>query len=154
MLCPLSRTEERVKMQQGWIRLYRKIQDNQLYPRRRRFTPFEAWVDLLLCASHKNHDVILGTTEIITVRRGQILTSQAGLAAEWRWDRGTVNQYLKLLFKLRQIAHIQTSKQTSTGFTLITIANYSKYQDSSETEPASNSTINPADEPASNPHTQ
>jgi hypothetical protein len=83
--------------------------------------------------------VILGT-QIITVKRGQVLTSQRKLAGKWGWDRETVSRYLKLCLRLRRISNIQTSKQTSQGYTLLTLRNYSKYQDSRADDAATDAT--------------
>jgi hypothetical protein len=115
----------------GWIKLYRQIRHHRSWRERRRFSNFEAWVDLLLSASHKTHPVSVGT-EVVLVRRGQVLTSQVELAERWRWNRETVSRYLKQYLSMGEISDIQTSKQTSTGYTLITIRNYGKYQDSED----------------------
>ena len=145
-------------MNDGWIKLYRRIQEHRLYPTRRRFTNFEAWIALLMAASHQNHMVELGTTQMVEVKRGQVLTSQSALAARWKWTRETVSHYLKYLLKYGEIADIETSKQTATGYTLITIRNYSKYQnrqiDDSDIQTSSQSDNQSDIKPTSSRHTQ
>ena len=111
----------------GWIRLHRKIREHWLWHRRRRFSHFEAWVDLLLSANHSHGKVPIGS-KLIPVERGQVLTSQLSLAKRWRWNRKTVNAFLTLA-KGDQILDFESSKGVDTGYTLITIRNYSKYQD-------------------------
>ena len=111
----------------GWIRLHRKIREHWLWHRRRRFSHFEAWVDLLLSANHSQGKVPIGS-KLLTIERGQLLTSQVALAKKWGWNRKSVNAFLKLT-KSDEILDFESSKEVDTGYTLITIRNYSKYQD-------------------------
>jgi len=48
----------------GWIKLHRKIQEHWLYQEKRKFSRFEAWIDLLMMMNHEDSKVILGN-EII-----------------------------------------------------------------------------------------
>ena len=73
-------------MSEGWIKLYRQIRDHAYWLERRRFSRAEAWIDLLMSASHKDHDVTIGG-RIINLKRGQVLTSQVALAQRWGWKR-------------------------------------------------------------------
>jgi len=84
-------------------------------------------MDLLLSANHRQEKVSLGL-KLINVERGQLITSQVALAKRWGWDRKTVNTFLKLT-KSDEILDFQSSKEVDTGYTLVTIRNYSKYQD-------------------------
>jgi hypothetical protein len=112
----------------GYVKLYRQIQENPLWLADR-FSRGQAWVDLLLMANYEDSKVIRGT--VIPVLRGQVFTSQIALANRWRWDRKTVHSFLKLLEEDNML-NIQTSKQTDTGYTLLTIKNYELYQSSSQ----------------------
>jgi len=113
----------------GWIRLHRIIKDHWLWPgvKGRRFSKFEAWLYLLLSANHQARKVDIGS-RLITIERGQLLTSQVALGRKWSWHRETVLQFLYQL-KADEMLDIETSKHTSTGYTLLSIRNYSKYQD-------------------------
>jgi hypothetical protein len=113
--------------EKGWIKVHRKIQNDQLYPRGRRFTNFEAWMDLLLSANWRDSQILRGY-QLIDVKRGQVFTSAVALAKRWRWNRKSVVLFLELL-KTDTKADIKTSKGRDTGYTLITILNYEKYQD-------------------------
>lgn len=119
-------------MEAGWIKLHRKIRDNKLWTKKRRFSMAEAWIDLLLSASHRDHEVIRDYG-VLSVKRGQVLTSQVELSKKWRWHRESTIKFLLFLKADIQI-DIQTSRETSTGYTLITICNYEKYQGSDEEE--------------------
>jgi len=140
-------------MSDGWIRLHRKVREHQFWQEPRRFSNAEAWIDLLLSASHEDHEIVIGT-QIMAVKRGQVLTSQRKLAQRWGWDRETVSRYLKLCLKLDQISRIQTSRGTSHGYTLITIRNYSKYQNRTDHDAATDATTKPATMPPPMPQDQ
>ena len=109
-------------MGQGWIRLHRKIQDHWLYKEKRKFSRFEAWIDLLMMANHKDNKFLLGN-ELIEVNRGQLVTSELKLMERWRWGKSKLRDFLKLLEEDGMIVRKSDRKKT-----VITICNYSKYQ--------------------------
>ncbi len=115
-------------MDTGWIRLHRKVRDNSLWPKNRRFTALEAWLDVLMSANHAQTKTLLGISTPVSVERGQFITTQVKLAERWRWNRKTVKKFL-LILKKDEMLDIETSKGADIGFTLITIRNYNKYQD-------------------------
>ena len=104
----------------GWIKLHRAIMANRIYPHKRKFTEMEAWVDLMLKASHKDH-----TVSDIEVGRGQILTSILALGERWKWSRGKVKRFLKVCEKRNEVV-----LKTTTKFTVVTLCNYERYQGS------------------------
>jgi hypothetical protein len=137
----------------GWIRLHRCLADHPLWLRSR-FTPGQAWVDLLLLASYADHVALQGNRPM-PVRRGQVLTSQSKLAKRWGWDRETVRRFFRSLESLC-MCHIETSKATDTGYTLVTLVNYDTYQSDPEgdplPDPASDAPSVAPSDPASMPH--
>lgn len=68
-----------------------------------------------------------------TVARGQLLTSQVGLAARWGWHRETVSDFIKAL-RSDFVIDIQTGRGSDIGYTLITIRNYERYQSGQNNE--------------------
>jgi len=60
---------------------------------------------------------------MVSVGRGQIPTSYRKLSDKWKWSVNRVTRFLKLLENEGMI-----SKKTDTGFLIITICNYEKYQ--------------------------
>lgn len=112
-------------MSEGWVKLSRQLRVHWLW-NGERFSKGQAWVDLLLLASHADHVVPMGNS-LIPVKRAQVLTSQTRLAAKWLWTRKSVNAFLTLLKRDNQV-DIRTSKGTETGYTLIMIKNYEKFQ--------------------------
>ena len=115
-------------MDSGWIKLHRKIRDNSLWPKNRRFTPLEAWLDILLSANYAPTKDLHGTSTLIPVERGQFITSQVKLAETWGWNRKTVKGFLSVLQK-EEMLDFESNRGADIGYTLITIRNYSEYQD-------------------------
>lgn len=106
----------------GWISLHRKIQENWIFPKGRTFTQFEAWVDLLLNANHKEQKVVL-KNELYICKRGQQLRSMQTLAEKWNWSRSKVRRFFDLLVKDSMV--VLKADQITTQ---ITICNYDTYQ--------------------------
>jgi hypothetical protein len=110
----------------GWIKLHRKVQENEFYPKGREFTRFEAWIDLLLNANHKDGKMKIGSK--IIVKRGEQLRSLETLSKKWSWSKARVKRTLLLFQKHEMIEKIATQQSTQLP-TRITICNYDKYQD-------------------------
>jgi len=106
----------------GWISLHRKIREHNFYREKRVFSYFEAWIDLLLSASHKDNKVLLNAN-LNLVRRGEIITSKKALAERWQWSNTKVNKFMKILQEDEMAIVKSTSK-----FTHITLVNYDSYQ--------------------------
>jgi hypothetical protein len=109
----------------GYIKIFRSIKTHWLYEKNRKRTKLEAWYDLLLRASHCAEKETVGY-DFIEVFRGQILTSQEGLAKDWRWDRSAVRSFINSLHRDQML----TIKSTNT-YTMLTICNYECYQGNS-----------------------
>jgi len=110
----------------GYIKLYRQIQDKKWW-RKGKFTWGQAWVDMLLEASHKDTGLIVDYKQY-DVPIGSFVTSQRKLAKKWRWSISTVNAFLNFLQKTEQ----QIRYKTEHSFTHIYILNWKKYQIKSE----------------------
>ena len=107
---------------EGWISLYRKIQEHWLWTKKRKFSQFEAWISLLFKANHKDTKTMLGD-KIIEIKKGSLITSEVKLADEWNWDRSTVRIFLKTLENEKMIQKTATTKYTG-----ISIENWDLYQ--------------------------
>lgn len=108
----------------GYIKLYRDIMDSDIWKSKEPFDYRSAWIDLLLLASHKDHD-IFGKGKLIKSKRGQVNRSLQQLADRWHWkSRGRVKRFLAELEAAQMVNTICTSNGT-----VITIENYSKWQD-------------------------
>ena len=121
----------------GWIKLHRKIRNNILW-NKKPFSKGQAWVDLLLRASHNNHKVLVGNKPI-ELKLGQAFISKKRLAREWGWSRTKVTNFLNVLEGKNRNKHNQmlttseplckneTQKKTPLGI-IISLTNYEFYQ--------------------------
>ncbi|EOA9090824.1 TPA: DnaD domain protein [Staphylococcus aureus] len=100
----------------------RSIQNHWLFKEKRTFSKFEAWIYLLMEANHSKAKVPIGN-QIVTVERGQRLTSILTLSDLFNWSRFKVKTFLDLLESDGMLEVKTTSK-----YTLITIVNYDFYQ--------------------------
>lgn len=108
---------------QGWIKLYRNITDNWIYKEKRKFSKFEAWLDILLFANYKDNKFLF-EGKLLEIKRGQILTSEVKLANKWDWSRKKVRNFLKLLQDDGMIVKMIIPNK---GI-IIEIVNYDDYQ--------------------------
>ncbi|HDA9086390.1 TPA: DnaD domain-containing protein [Staphylococcus aureus] len=106
----------------GWISIDRSIQNHWLFKEKRTFSKFEAWIYLLMEANHSKAKVPIGN-QIVTVERGQRLTSILTLSDLFNWSRFKVKTFLDLLESDGMLEVKTTSK-----YTPITIVNYDFYQ--------------------------
>lgn len=114
---------------QGWICLYRQVRDNWIWQDPEKF---RAWVDLLMEANHEEKQIPF-EGRIITIQRGQKLTSLRQLAERWGWTRNRVAHFIDLLIGADMI----TANRTRHG-TLLTLVNYEVYQGMQDTHRATN----------------
>ena len=107
---------------QGWIALHRSILEHWLHEDKP-FCKFGAWVDLVLLANHEEKK-FLATTGLITISRGQLMTSYRSLSERWGWSKDKVSHFLNTLESDGMIQRNQDKYRT-----LLTIVNYGVYQD-------------------------
>jgi hypothetical protein len=112
-------------MSVGWVRIHRRLLEHPIWTARR-FTRGQAWVELILRANFQDSIAYQGN-QILPVKRGQVLTTQVTLAHRWKWNRKTVRTFLEFL-KAAKMVDIHTSRDTDTGYTLITLLNYDHFQ--------------------------
>lgn len=110
-------------MSNGLIKLHRKLQDCWIWLDKEPFDKRSAWVDLLLTANHSDKKILFNG-ELITVKRGQILTSIRKLAERWKWSYDKTSRFLKLIESDGMLR-----KESDNCRTLLTIENYEVYQD-------------------------
>ena len=110
---------------EGWIKLHRQIIENEFYFSEK-FTKVQAWIDLLLLATHKERTVCLRGIEIM-LKPGQLCYSQKSLAVRWNWNVKTVERYLNSLKKREMV---DTKKTNIT--TIISIKKWFLYQTDGE----------------------
>ncbi len=109
-------------MTEGYIKLHRKIEDDELWFSEP-FTKSQAWIDLILGANRHPGKVMLRDVSV-SLETGQLAWSQLTMCKRWKWSRGKVKRYLNLLQKIERILVQQVGQHS----TLLTICNYKKYQ--------------------------
>ncbi|MCG2408691.1 DnaD domain protein [Staphylococcus epidermidis] len=107
----------------GWISLHRSIQKHWLFEEKRKFSRFEAWIDILMMVNHTDNK-IMHDGDLITVKRGQRITSLRQLGERWSWSITKVDKYLKIL---ESDGMLDVKKDTKK--TVLTVVNYDDYQD-------------------------
>ena len=110
-------------MAKGWISLHRQIWDNWVW-KDKPFSKGQAWIDLLLMANYEDKKVLIGN-QLITVKRGSLVTSVRKLCDRWGWSNTKVRAFLSLLEQDGMLIVKSDAKKTT-----LTIVNYSDYQDS------------------------
>lgn len=113
-------------LDKGWVILSRGIRDHWIWDGKP-VSRFQAWIDLILSANHEDKNIMFDGCKV-TVKRGSLITSVRKLSARWGWGAGKTLKYLKELEKDGMIARDANSRRT-----LITIVNYSKYQNPKNT---------------------
>ena len=108
--------------QRGWMPIYRKLQDHWLW-QDKPFAKGQAWLDLLLLASHNDNEFLFGN-QVVKNEVGSFITSIEKLKVRWGWSNTKVVSFLGLLEKEQMIV-----KKSDTKKTVITIVNYSVYAD-------------------------
>ena len=92
-----------------FIKLYRKILDSKFYKEKRRFSKFEAWIDILLRTEWET-----GTLEIESYEK---------LAQRWNWSKSSVGRFIKILVNENMVGQ----RRDKFGTTL-TVVNWKFYQ--------------------------
>ena len=106
--------------QKGWMPIYRRLQDHWLW-QDKPFARGQAWLDLLLLASHNENEFLFGN-QIVKNEVGSFITSIEKLKHRWGWSNTKVISFLKLLESDGMIV-----KKSDTKKTVITIVNYGDY---------------------------
>ncbi len=110
-------------MNRGYVKLFRKMRENELWTEKRVFSRAEAWLDLLMEAHHSEEPkTVLIKNKAYTVGFGQVLWSFRFMAKRWRWSLSAVVRFLDLLKNRNSI-----ETESGTALTPITICNYKKY---------------------------
>lgn len=111
----------------GWIKLYRDITLNPLW-QDKPFSKGQAWIDILLCASYKDDEILIGNKTVQT-ERGMLITSERELMERWGWSKSKVRNFLDYLVDENMVIKSAVQKKT-TKKTSLSLVNYGLFQDS------------------------
>ena len=112
---------------EGWIKVHRKISENDIWTCEP-FTRGQAWIDLLLLANHE-YGYFYCREHKIEVERGVVGWSELKLSVRWKWSRTKVRKFLNDLEKEQQIIQHKTQ-----SYSTIEIVNYNIYQEKEQQE--------------------
>ena len=104
----------------GWVKIYRRILDNPAFRNEAEAMCF-AW--MVLRAQWRDTEVRY-KGRVIRLRRGELAISLRDMADDWEWSKSRCERFID-----RLKTGTLTETRTETGVTIITICNYSKYQD-------------------------
>ncbi len=110
-------------MQRGWVKLYRKIADGQIFQNEKLLKVF-IWC--LIKASHQEHVFLHGRRKI-SLKPGQFITGRKKAGEELDMPPSTAWFYLKFLEADNTIDIKSNNK-----YSLITVINWELYQSSEE----------------------
>lgn len=128
-------------MQRGYIKLWRKMQDDPLWTEARIFSKAEAWLDILMAVQHSEAQTVIIGMQMITVNQGEAVRSQETWAYRWKWSRGKVQRFLSLLQETNKI-RVKNEHATSR----ITVLNWGIYNKSRSANEQHSSSVRAANE--------
>lgn len=112
------------KMERGWQKS--EVFSGEKYSER------DAWVWLIETATWKQGAKPVSIKgKPLKLKRGELSHSIRFMAQKFKWDKGKVERFLK---KLSKWGMIKILSKTKTGQNIVTICNYSKYQDRQDSE--------------------
>ena len=121
-------------MSWGYIKLHRQLRKCWVWDDDEPFDKRSAWIDLLLMVNHADKKILF-EGEVITVKKGQVVTSILKLSERWKWNRKKTKRFLTLLENDEMV----TTECTTHG-TTVTIVNWDKYQLEGTTNAPTNGT--------------
>ncbi len=104
----------------GWIKLHRKISDNAFCAGNSERLGF--WINLLMLANHKPNTFFLGR-QLVAVKEGQFVTGRHQLSKITGVSEMKLERWLTYMENAQQIEQQKTNK-----YRVITICNWSSYQ--------------------------
>ena len=143
-------------MADGWIKIWRKIADSQMWLEKP-FSKGQAWVDLLLLATASDHvSKYKGRNK--AYKAGTVHFSLRSLAERWGWSRNKVYRFIERLQKDGMLMYQGrtgngTTKRTEIGTTdgttdgttndtVLTVVNWALYQYKQEQDGTTNGATN------------
>ena len=110
------------KDKRGWIRLHRKLRDHWLWDNKEVKSKFEAWIDLIMMASHEERSVYM-KEQLVIIKRGEVCCSLNTFAKRWKWSTGKVRRFISVLKTDTMVV-----QRTTRVATHLSICNYDTYQ--------------------------
>lgn len=118
----------------GYIKLYRDIRDHWVW-KEKPFDRAHAWIDLIMMMNHEDKKTLFDGN-LITVRRGSVITSLRQLSVRWGWSKDKVSHFLDVLEKDGMIRQKRDTKKTA-----LSLVNYGVYQNRQDSSRDSKKTL-------------
>lgn len=109
-----------VILDQGWIKLYRSIEESAIWSDPLRL---KAWIWILLHANYEDKDWFK-SGQLVKIKKGQLVTSLRHLGEAWGCSPPIARKILEQLTTLNMISFDTSSKR----FTLLTVVKYGFFQ--------------------------
>lgn len=93
----------------GFVKIDRRLFASEMWKERRKFSRFEAWLDILQRAAYKDTD---------DLKAGEVRVSVRKTAIAWGWEKDAVHRFLRRLIKNGYIS--QTEKEGVYNITIDT----------------------------------
>lgn len=123
-------------MGKGWAKVERSILDTVVWNNAQPYDERSAYIDLVLRANYEEKQFrAKHSTDIITIKPGELFTSIGMLGERWMWSENKVRRYLKML-KAAGLADIKAH----TCGTLVTLMNTDKEPHEEQTSGRANGT--------------
>jgi hypothetical protein len=108
----------------GYIKLYRKFFDSELWQEKRKYSKAEAWIDLIEMARWgEEPETLLDKRGSYVLEFGDIYISARFLGIRWQWSKNKVIHFLEYLEKRESILF----KKRDSHRTIISLVNLKVY---------------------------
>ena len=124
------------KKDEGFIKVFRDIEDTSLWDSCEPHNPRSAYIDLLLLANYKDKYLTLRTGKVIFIPRGTFHTSIESLAGRWMWSKNRVTRYLNRLERIGLISTNRNADGTTVTLVKYDVAGSTRYTDGDAHEDA------------------
>ena len=106
----------------GYIKIWRKIKSHPYWKESRKFSKFEAWMDLVMTAAGLDFEVPY-RDQVIKLKRGQMIIAERKLAERWGWSRERVHRFVRNCINRGEIRYHRQDHR----FSIISIVKYATY---------------------------
>jgi len=110
------------KLSKGYIGLFRSIQDHWLWDDKP-VSRGQAWVDMLLWASHKDRETPV-TDGFVQIKTGQFIRTLRQMGEAWGWSTSKVQRFLSMLQEANMVR-----LENDTRTTHVSILKYETYRE-------------------------
>lgn len=120
-------------MNQGWIKLHRKLLDNPLWTEKREFSRAECWIDILMNVQHTDEvQEVLIKNKLIECARGESIKSLDTWASRWGMSKSKARRVLNLFQSMNMI--VLEDVRVSTRLRVLQFSEYNDPWNGNETE--------------------